>query len=206
VKIHKTKHTSYYKETHSTFISLATKGIHKSVSVCVLCTSVLPPKHCMLHIYIQPITWKIKTKLSPKTWATFGQFGLLENYRKQLKTSPNCCFFLSLPPNKPVVPSANSYAARIGVCCHGLSVVQVPNLISPLRQYANVAESLDVHCYRICQRWCTLPPSMHAAIRASSVYVKFWTVHLPDLSSALATNFIYIYIYIYWNESKKNLI
>jgi hypothetical protein len=35
---------------------------------------------------------------------------------------------------------------------------------------------------------------MHAAIRASSVYVKFWTVHLPDLSSALATNFIYIYI------------
>jgi hypothetical protein len=72
-----------------------------------------------------------------------------------------------------------------------------------LRQYANVAESLDVHCCRICQRWCTLPPSMHAAIRASSVYVKFWTVHLPDLSSALATNFIYIYIY-YFETNQKN--
>jgi hypothetical protein len=48
---------------------------------------------------------------------------------------------------------------------------------------------------------------MHAAIRASSVYVKFWTVHLPDLSSALATNFIYIYIYIYIETNqKKNLI
>ena len=73
--------------------------------------------------------------------------------------------------------------------CLGLSVVEVPNLISPLHQYINATKSLNVHCY-ICQRSCTLPLLMHVAIRASSVYIKSWTVHRSDLSSAPTVDFV----------------
>jgi len=49
---------------------------------------------------------------------------------------------------------------------------------------------VDAHCCRICQNPCTMPLSMHAAIPASSVYVKSRTAYCPDSSSALVADFV----------------
>ena len=80
---------------------------------------------------------------------------------------------------------------------HAVSVTASHALDRPLSQLRFVVEHqpmpcriVDVHCYRIYQRSCMMPLSMHVAIHASSVYVKSRTAYCPDLSSTLIADFV----------------
>jgi len=72
------------------------------------------------------------------------------------------------------------------LACLGPSAVQV--IVSPCCRFYRRCRIVDAHCCRICQRPCMMPLSMHAAIPASSVYVKSRTAYCPDLSLAPAAD------------------
>ena len=105
--------------------------------------------------------------------------------------APNHSFFPALPPNKPIIPSATSLTIRIDVCMPW--TVRCPSSYSyqpivPIRQCCRIARHTLLLKF-FCQCSCTLPLPIHASIHASSVFVKSWTIHLSELSSAPATNF-----------------
>jgi len=96
--------------------------------------------------------------------------------------------------HKPTAHCQHTCCQRNCLACLGPSVVQV--IVNPCCQFCQRCRIprhcriVDAHCCRICQCPCTMPLSMHAAISASSVYVKSRTAYCPDLSSAPAADFI----------------
>ena len=84
--------------------------------------------------------------------------------------------------HKPTAHCQHTCCQRNCLACLGPSAVQV--IVSPCCRFCRRCRIprrcriVDAHCCRICQRPCMMPLSMHAAIPASSVYVK------PQLSSA----------------------
>jgi len=97
--------------------------------------------------------------------------------------------------HKPIAHCQHTCCQRNCLACLGPSVVQV--IVSSCCRFCRRCRTstmswriVDAHCCRICQRPCTMPLLMHAAIPASSVYVKSRTAYCPDLSSAPTAEFL----------------
>jgi hypothetical protein len=89
--------------------------------------------------------------------------------------------------HKPTAHYQHTCCQRNYLTCLGPSAIQVRIRCRTSTMRCRI---VDAHCYRICQRPCTMPLSMHAAIPASSVYIKSRTAYCPDLSLAPAAEFL----------------
>ena len=118
----------------------------------------------------------------------------IRNCRKLPITAPKTATTALACSHKPTAHCQHTCCQRNCLACLGPSAVQV--IVSPCCRFCRRCRIprrcriVDAHCCRICQRPCMMPLSMHAAIPASSVYVKSRTAYCPDLSSAPAADFI----------------
>ena len=111
----------------------------------------------------------------------------IRNCRKLSITAPKTAATALTCSHKPTAHCQHTCCQRNCPACLGPSAVQVR---IRCRTSTMPCRIVDAHYCRICQRPCKMPLSMHAAIPASSVYVKSMTAYCPDLSSAPAADFI----------------